>query len=177
MSRGSPAAPRSTKNCWRPSSFHCTSVPRARTAQPACAPYSLHDLEAVIALGVMAVGRDALPVAVIAAGCERLHVRFQRFPVDHALAGAGVDLHHGLGRELSLAVDILNAGIDRAGFVAVAAMVETGIQRYLDQQQRVVLGVWMSFVLFVGFVFFVVVLLCFCCGLCLCIVAFWVFFV
>src|SRR3569833_717852 len=84
--RGSPAAPRSTKNCWRPSSFHCTSVSRARTAQPACAPYSLHDLEAVIALGVMAVGRDDLPVDVIAAGCERLHVRFQRLPVDPALA-------------------------------------------------------------------------------------------
>src|SRR3569832_2729276 len=86
MSRGSPAAPRSTKNCWLPSSFHCTSLPRARTAQPACAPYSQHDLEAVFALGVMAVGRDDLPVDVIAAGCERLHVRFQRFPVDPALA-------------------------------------------------------------------------------------------
>src|SRR3569832_3002999 len=86
MSRGSPAAPRSTKNCWRPSSIHCTSVPRARPAQPASAPYSQHDLEAEIALGVMAVGRADLPVDVIAAGCERLHVRFQRFPVDPALA-------------------------------------------------------------------------------------------
>src|SRR3569833_3392443 len=86
MSRGSPAAPRSTKNCWRPSSFHCFFVLWVCLVLFVCVFYSLHDLEAVIALGVMAVGRDDLPVDVIAAGCERLHVRFQRFPVDPALA-------------------------------------------------------------------------------------------